>query len=114
MAPDAQALLWDAQQAAQRVGRFIAGKGFDHYLADELLRAGVERQFSIIGEALAQLRKVDPATAATLPSLPKAIGLRNVLVHGYASVDHRIVWGVVQSDLVNLQTQLDTLLRNAP
>lgn len=110
MRPDAQALVWDARDAARRIARFTAGKVFDDYLGDELLRAGVERQFAIVGEALGQLRKVDPATAAAVSALPKAIGLRNVLVHAYASVDHRIVWGVVQGELAALLAELDRLL----
>lgn len=96
MEVDAGALLWDAREAARRVTRFTQGKSFDDYLADELLRAAVERQLSILGEALSQLRNKAPATAAAIDALPRAIGLRNVLVHGYASVDHLIVWGVIE------------------
>jgi uncharacterized protein with HEPN domain len=42
--------LWDAQQAAERIARFTAGRSLNDYLADEMLRAAVERQFEIIGE----------------------------------------------------------------
>jgi uncharacterized protein with HEPN domain len=46
-------------------------------------------------------------------ALPKAIGLRNILIHAYASIDHRIVWGVAQNELATLISQLDVLLNNA-
>jgi len=46
-----------------------------------MLRSAVERQFEIVGEALNQLRQTDKATAAHIPDLPKAVGLRNVLIH---------------------------------
>lgn len=36
--------------------------------------------------------------------------MRNVLIHGYASVDHRIVWGVVEGEMGPLLAQLDGLL----
>ena len=72
MSPDAAKYLWDAQQAAAKALRFVQGKGFDDYLADELLRSAVERQLEIVGEALSQLRKADPATASTIPDLPVA------------------------------------------
>jgi uncharacterized protein with HEPN domain len=80
MAPEAAKYLWDAQAAALRIQRFIQGKTFDDYLADELLRSGVERQFEIIGEALGQLRKQFPEVAAQIADLPRVVGFRNVLI----------------------------------
>lgn len=102
--------LWDARRAAERVARFTAGRGFDEYLADELLRSAVERQLGIVGEALAALRRVDPALAAAVPELPRIVAFRNILVHGYASVDDRLVWGVVERDLAGLRRNLERLL----
>jgi uncharacterized protein with HEPN domain len=52
MHDDTRKLLWDAQQAADRIVRFTAGKRFVDYEMDEYLRSAVERQFEIIGEAL--------------------------------------------------------------
>ncbi len=75
-----------------------------------MLRAAVERQFEIIGEALSGLKRVDPAAAAAIPDLARIIAFRNILIHGYASVDDRLVWGVVESDLPALRSALDRLL----
>nr|WP_316642113.1 DUF86 domain-containing protein [uncultured Roseateles sp.] len=110
MSPDAAKHLWDAQQAAAKALRFVQGKGFDDYLADELLRSAVERQLEIVGEALSQLRKVDPTTASTIPDLPQAVALRNVLIHAYATVNDRLVWGVVEQHLRPLLDCLMVLL----
>jgi uncharacterized protein with HEPN domain len=90
MHPDSAKLLWDAQLAAQKIARFTAGKTFAQYEADELLRAGVERQFEIAGEALNQLSRLDAETASGIPDLPRIVAFRNVLIHGYASV--MIAW----------------------
>lgn len=103
MHADARKLLWDAQQAVERVGRFTQGKTFDDYQADELLRSGVERQLAIVGEALGQLRRVDPATAASIAALSRVVGFRNILVHAYATVDSYIVSGIVEGDLDSLR-----------
>ena len=73
--------------------------------------AAVERQFEIIGEALNQLRRVDPTTAAAIPELQRIIAFRNVLVHGYADVDNLLVWGVVESKLGSLRSALASLLK---
>jgi hypothetical protein len=73
MHADARKLLWDAEQAAGRINRFTAGKTFTDYQADEYFRSAVERQFEIIGEALSQLQRIDPATAARMPELPRIV-----------------------------------------
>lgn len=110
MHADAGKLLWDARQAADRIARFTTGKTFADYEADEYFRSAVERQFEIVGEALSHLGRVDPATAATIPELRRIVAFRNVLIHGYASVDNRLVWGVVDANLADLRTALGRLL----
>ncbi|MCD2340192.1 DUF86 domain-containing protein [Ideonella azotifigens] len=93
--------------------RFANGRDFESYVQDELLRSAVERQLEIVGEALNHLRKLEPATAEQLPELAAAIGLRNVLIHGYASVDNRLVWDVVSAHLPTLAVRLRTMQRPA-
>src|SRR5437667_9808272 len=91
--------LFDIQLAGDSIAAFCAGRSFEQYRADELLRAAVERKFGIIGEVLARLAKDDPEVAARIPEHPRIIAFRNIIVHGYASVDDRIVWGVIEADL---------------
>jgi uncharacterized protein with HEPN domain/predicted nucleotidyltransferase len=110
----AAAFLWDAQRAAERITSFAAGRTYDHYLDDDMLRAAVERQFEIIGEAFVGLRRVDPSLAAQLPDLPKVIAFRNVLIHGYATIDHQIVWDAIRDDLPRLLIALNQMLGTPP
>lgn len=63
MRPEAPKLLWDARDAAARVRDFTAGKDFEDYARDAMLRSAVERQLEIVGEALGRLAKVDDTTA---------------------------------------------------
>jgi hypothetical protein len=77
MHADARKLLWDSQRAADRVARFTAGKTFQSYDGDEFLRAAVERQFEIIGEALNQLRRIDPEEAVLRALIWRAHGGRD-------------------------------------
>lgn len=111
---EAAKLLWDAQAASERIARFTAGRSFDDNLADDMLRAAVERQFEIIGEAFAGLRRVDPALAARIPDLPRIVAFRNVLIHAYATVDPKLVWGVIENHLPALHATLAQLLGSAP
>ena len=75
-----------------------------------MLRSGVERQFEIIGESLTRLDKLDSETAAAIPELARIVAFRNLLIHGYATVDDRIVWGVVEGNLSKLREVLQRLL----
>ncbi len=52
--------------ANEHIAAFAAGKTFADYEGDAMLRSAVERQFEIVGEALAQLSRLDEATAARI------------------------------------------------
>lgn len=110
MRRDPRAYLWDALTAADAIMEFTRGRSLDAYLADRMLRAAVERQFEIIGEALGQLSKAAPAMAASIPDIRQVIDFRNLLIHGYATVDHREVWGTIQDDLPALRDQIGRAL----
>lgn len=43
--------------------------------------------------------------------MPKVIGMRNVLVHGYFDIDSDIVWQTATRDLPALQAAIERLLR---
>lgn len=91
--------------------RFTSGKAFDDYARDPLLRSGVERQLEIIGEALGQRAKVDPAEVARITDYRRIIALRNILVHGYARVDHRVIWNILDRNVPVLRQEVDALMR---
>ena len=65
-----------------------------------MLRAAVERQCEIIGEALTKLAWFDPPLAGRISEHRRIIAFRNILIHGYADVDHRLVWDVVTTKVV--------------
>ena len=113
MPRDARAYLYDMERAAALIAEFTAGLDFDAYAADAKVRAAVERQFEIIGEALGQLAKVDPDTAAQVGDHRRVIAFRNILVHGYAGVDDRLVWDMVVTRLDDLRLDVDRLLDSA-
>ena len=110
MRHDARAYLWDAHAAAGRILDFTRGRSLDDYFADEMLRSAVERQFEIIGEALSQLTKIAPAIAQRIPEVRQIIDFRNVLIHGYAGIDHRTVWRTIEDDLRKFRDDVALLM----
>jgi uncharacterized protein with HEPN domain len=75
-----------------------------------LLRSAVERQFEIIGEAFRRLAKEDAETAGRIADYTRIISFRNILIHGYAEIDDRLVWDILQSMLPTLLEQVQSLL----
>ena len=110
---DPRTWLWDAREAVGHVQGFVRGKEFEDYATDLLLRSAVERQVGIVGEALARLREHAPAIAARVSHAAEIIALRNRLVHGYASIDDAVVWGIVIDDLDPLVGELTALLEES-
>jgi uncharacterized protein with HEPN domain len=114
MRPDSAALLWDVREAAVRIGVFISGLEEPEYLDDELRRSAVERQLEIIGEALNGLRKADQEVASRIPDINRIVGLRNVLAHGYAVVDDRVVWIAAHDRIPELLARVENVLGELP
>jgi uncharacterized protein with HEPN domain len=102
--------LYDMQQACRLMAEFIAGKTFSDYSVDALLRSAVERQLTIVGEALNRLNKIEPAAASSITDARQIIAFRNILVHGYDIVKDEVVWGILETDLPTLTRDVDTLL----
>jgi len=110
MKDETLAHLHDILLAGRGVKAFVAGHTFDEYVADDLLRSGVERKFEIMGEALNRIRQDDPELLRSIRDYRDIISFRNILVHGYDAIDDRIVWGVIEEDLDNLIEDVGRLL----
>ena len=67
-------------------------------------------QFEIIGESLNRLSRADPATATLVSDLPRIVAFRNVLIHGYATIDDLLVWEVATTRTDLLIATLSRLL----
>ncbi len=112
MPHDPRKCLEDMRQAADFLVRITAGRTARDYSTDEILRSVVERKFEIIGEALARLHKIDATLATQIPDHRAIISFRNVLIHGYDSIDAQAVWDIVKHDLPRFQPQVERLLNS--
>jgi uncharacterized protein with HEPN domain len=109
MRGDARACLHDIVQAADDIAEFTA-VSFDAYVADKRARLSVERQFTVIGEALKALSRLEPALLARLPTVSSMIAFRNILIHRYQAIDQSIVYQHARSSLPKLREAAAALL----
>ena len=107
---EAHKYLYDIRKAAGLLNEFVRDKTFADDQSDAMLRAAVEREFEIIGEAMTKLARVDEAAIARISEFKRIIAFRNVLIHEYADVDDRLVWDVVETRLPTLVREMGTIL----
>ena len=89
---EAKKYLHDIHEAIGLLDQFTGSKTLADYVTDPMLRAAVEREFEIVGEALSQLARIDADVASRIADYRQIIAFRNILIHGYADLDQRLVW----------------------
>jgi uncharacterized protein with HEPN domain len=102
--------FFDIAEACDLIAQFTAGKTLADYQKDPLLRSGVERQFEIIGEALNQAIQHDPSVEELISNSSRIISFRNRLIHGYATISDKVVWGILETYLSVLTQEVKDLL----
>jgi uncharacterized protein with HEPN domain len=114
MPPEVLKFLFDIQQSTELILHFTAGKTLADFQNDIQLRSAVERQFITIGEALQQALRIVPELDNSISESRRIINFRNVMVHGYAQIVPDTVWGVVESGLPLLNSEVRTLIASFP
>lgn len=106
----AKKLLLDVLECGTSIRGWSEGKTFQDYESNRQFRRAVEREFEIIGEALNRLADTDSTIAANIAELPRIVGFRNRIIHGYDTIDDATVWGVIETHLPKLVQQVEQLL----
>lgn len=113
MSPKIEKLLFDMRYAAVGIRTFIEGKSLETFQNDLVFRLAVERQFEIIGEAMARLTSIAPEFADRITDRRKIISFRNVIAHGYDIIDYAQMWRIIHEELPTLEKELK-ILSNEP
>jgi uncharacterized protein with HEPN domain len=100
--------LLDIKEAIENVQKY-ASRGVDVFRKDELIQTWILHHIQILGEAAARLSDEFQEKHPEIPWF-KIIGMRNILVHDYFSIDINAVWSVVENDLPVLYEQIVKLL----
>ena len=99
-------------EAARSVRDFTADRTMEDLKTDKLLKSGVYWQFTVLGEALSQLRRVDQSVLDLISEWNRIIGFRNQIIHGYSVIDDEITWRVVRDKLSILLSELEAIFAN--
>ncbi len=96
-------------EAIDNIFEFVAGKTFDSYRKDKILRFAIIKNLEIIGEAAYLLSK-DFKTRNDSIEWNDIIGMRHILVHGYYLIKDEIIWATIETELTLLKSTLQRLI----
>ncbi|MFN9631371.1 MAG: DUF86 domain-containing protein [Cyanobacteriota bacterium] len=114
MARDLSAYLQDILDACNSIEDVMSGITLDEYRSKCAVRSAVEREFSIIGEALRRVSSLDETLFRSISNSRAIVDFRNLLAHDYGAVDDDAVFGLVYSDLIVLKAEVSELLDDSP
>ncbi|MEW6236589.1 MAG: DUF86 domain-containing protein [Candidatus Omnitrophota bacterium] len=94
--------------AIERIERFTQNLSFKEYLMDDKTSNAVTWNLEIIGEAA---NRMPDSFLEQYPMIEwrKIIGLRHRIVHEYFGIDSMLVWRIIQNDLPNLKSSLQSI-----
>ena len=104
--------LYDILEAIERIEKYSA-RGRSVFDEDELIQTWVLHHLQLIGEAV---RALSANTTSSSDDIEwgKIVGIRNILVHNYFSIDTDLVWAVIENDLENLRSKIQKFLNENP
>ncbi len=114
MQPEVKKCLFDILEAAKSIEQYTSGLTYSDYITDGMAQAAVERKFEIIGEALSRIGRFDCSVLDNISEYERIISFRNVISHGYDSIDVEIVWDAIQNHLPVLKHEIEQLLGSQP
>jgi len=103
----------DIADSIKRIKAYTKNISFEQFTKDNMRIDAVIRNFEIIGEASRQLPK-ETRTKYDEVSWRDLISFRNVIIHEYFGVNHKIMWDIIQNELPALSRKINTLLKQLP
>jgi uncharacterized protein with HEPN domain len=94
--------------AISRIEEYTKEVGYENFMSNNLIQAGVVREIEIIGEATKRLSR---GIREKYPDIPfkKMAGMRDKLIHDYFGVDLDAVWKTVEKDIPSLKKEIKNL-----
>ena len=101
--------LHEVLECCDDIQSYVSGYTRTSFVADKKTQDAVIRKIEIIGEIVKRLPSVIKINAPDIPWKDIA-GMRDILIHEYASVDVNETWVVVTSDIPKLRRNIEKLL----
>ena len=97
--------LRDMLEYAEKASSLVTGRNESELDTDPMFRCALQYCILIVGEAASYISE---PTRSQLPCVPwrEIVGMRNWLVHGYAGISARIVWGTATGNIPSLIEQI--------
>ncbi len=86
-------------------------KSWEDIKNDFVLKRVLEREFEIIGEALNKCQKSDPDIK--IREIKRIIGLRNLIIHSYDTVDYFMLWQIIKEHLQHLEDDVNAIFKES-
>jgi uncharacterized protein with HEPN domain len=110
MPRDVRAYLADIIESCEAISAAVSGIDVDAYRSNRLVRSAVEREFTIIGEAVLALSRNAPDVFERISQARRIVDFRNQLTHEYPNVDDTLVWAIADRDVPVLLHECSALL----
>jgi len=108
-----ESYLWDIADSCRAILQFVQNSRLSDFEENRMLRRAVERELSIVGEAVSQFTRHFPDLEESIGPARQIVGFRNRIVHEYAAVDTEIVWAIVQNEVPRLLKKSEALLEES-
>lgn len=110
MPRDVRAYLTDIVESCDAITAALTGIDVEAYRRNRLIRSAVEREFTIIGEAMLVLSRTAPDVFARITQSRRIVDFGNQLTHEYPNVNDMLVWGIADRDVPVLRGECLALL----
>lgn len=111
MQREPKVFLEDIYAAAVKIEKYTKGLSFEDFVDNDLVSDAVIKNVLVIGEAT---KNISGEIREKTPHIEwrKMAGMRDMMIHGYFSINYRIVWDVAQNKVPTLKQQIQNLLKD--
>src|SRR3989344_6862956 len=95
----------DILESIKLIEKYIGNISKENLGNNQKLKDSIVRRLEIIGEAV---KNIPDSFREKYPEVPwkKIAGFRDVIIHGYFSIDFDAVWSIIKDDLPILKKQI--------